>query len=242
LNGVVFAETLEQRDERMAWWREARFGMFIHWGVYAVPAGEWNGNKVKGISEWIPSRAKIPVPEYEPLRDQFNPIQYNADEWVRLANEAGMKYIVITSKHHDGFCLWDSGQTEWDIASTPYKKDLLRPLAEACEKHGIRLCFYHSIMDWHHPDYGEKKPWRGNADNPSPDMDGYTKYMKAQLKELLTGYGDIGVLWFDGEWEKAWTAERGADLDDYLRAIQPSIIINNRVGKGLGPLHHERKR
>ncbi len=232
LPGLGFSESASQRDERMAWWREARFGMFIHWGVYAVPAGEWNGEPVKGIAEWIQSKGEIPVADYEPLKDLFNPVKYDADEWVRLAKNAGMKYIVITSKHHDGFCLWDAGNSDWDIAATPYKKDLLQPLAEACEKHGIRLCFYHSIMDWHHPDYGEKKPWRGNADNPSPDMDTYTAYMKAQLKELLTNYGDIGVLWFDGEWENAWTHERGVDLDDYLREIKPSIIINNRIDKG----------
>jgi alpha-L-fucosidase len=228
----VQAETSEQRDKRMEWWREARFGMFIHWGVYAIPAGEWKGEPVKGISEWIQSKGQIPEADYAVLKDQFNPVQYDADAWVRLAKGAGMKYIVITSKHHDGFCLWDSGQTEWDIASTPYKKDLLKPLAEACRKHGVKLCFYHSIMDWKHPDYGVKKPWRGNVDNPAPDMDVYTAYMKAQLKELLTEYGDIGVLWFDGEWEGAWTHERGVDLDDYLREIQPSLIINNRVDKG----------
>jgi alpha-L-fucosidase len=206
--------------------------MFIHWGVYSIPAGEWKGEPVEGISEWIQSKGQIPAADYAVLEDQFNPIQYDADEWVRLANNAGMKYIVITSKHHDGFCLWDSAQTDWDIASTPYKKDLLKPLAEACEKHGVKLCFYHSIMDWKHPDYDLKKPWRGNVDNPAPDMDAYTAYMKAQLKELLTSYGDIGVLWFDGEWEKSWTHERGEDLDDYLRAIQPSLIINNRIDVG----------
>lgn len=232
LAGDAFAETDQERDERMGWWRDSRFGMFIHWGVYAVPAGEWNGRPVKGISEWIQSRAEIPVAEYEPLKEVFNPVKYDADEWVRLAKAAGMKYIVITSKHHDGFCLWDSAHTDWDIAATPYKKDLLKPLAEACEKQGVRLCFYHSIMDWHHPDYGVRKSWRGNVENPSPDMDVYTDYMKAQLKELLTGYGNIGVLWFDGEWEKAWTHERGIDLDNYLRAIKPSLIINNRIDKG----------
>lgn len=232
LPGFSLAESMSDRDERMAWWREARFGMFIHWGVYATPAGEWNGKPVKGISEWIQCKGEIPVKEYEPLKDVFNPVRYDADEWVRLAKNAGMKYIVITSKHHDGFCLWDSAHTEWDIASTPYRKDLLKPLAEACRKHDVKLCFYHSIMDWHHPDYGVKKPWRGNFNNPSPDMDAYTAYMKAQLKELLTNYGDIGVLWFDGEWEEAWTHERGVDLDDYLRTIQPSLIINNRIDKG----------
>jgi len=226
------AETVAERDARMQWFREARFGMFIHWGVYSVPAGMWKGKPVKGIAEWVQSRAQIPVAEYTPLKDQFNPVKYDADAWVSLAKQAGMKYIVITSKHHDGFCLWDSDQTDWDIASTPYKKDLLKQLAAACKKHELKLCFYHSIMDWHHPDWGDKKPWRGNHDNPSPDMDKYTAYMKAQLKELLTNYGEIGILWFDGEWEKAWTHERGLDLYDYCRELQPNIIVNNRVDKG----------
>lgn len=230
--GPAFSETEAERDARMEWFRDARFGMFIHWGLYAVPAGEWKGKPVEGIAEWIQSKAQIPVAEYEPLKDQFNPVKYDADAWVQLAKNAGMKYIVLTSKHHDGFCLWDSAQTDWDIASTPYRKDLLKPLAAACKKHGVTLCFYHSIMDWHHPDWGTRQPWRGNADNPAPDMDKYTAYMKAQLKELVENYGPLGILWFDGEWEDAWTHERGLDLYEYVRSLQPSIIVNNRVDKG----------
>lgn len=226
------AESSAERDQRMQWFREARFGMFIHWGLYAIPAGQWNGKPYEGIAEWIQSMARIPVKEYEMLKDQFNPAKYDPDQWVRMAKDAGMKYVVITSKHHDGFGLWDSAQTDWDIGSTPYGKDLLKPLAEACRKHGLRFCIYHSIMDWHHPDWGTREPWRGNAPNPSPDMDDYTAFMKAQLRELLTGYGDVGVLWFDGEWEDAWTHRRGRDLDDYVRSLQPGIIINNRVDKG----------
>lgn len=226
------AETPAEKDARMKWFREARFGMFIHWGLYAITAGEWNGKPVQNLAEWIQSEAQIPVSEYTPLKDRFNPVQYDADALVRLAKDAGMKYIVITTKHHDGFVLWDSAHTEWDVASTPYQKDLIAPLAEACRKHGIKLCLYHSIMDWHHPDYGTQKPWRGNAANPAPDMDRYTAYLKAQLKELLTNYGDIGVLWFDGEWEDAWTHERGKDLYAYCRSLQPSLIVNNRVDKG----------
>ncbi len=228
----LVAETPEQKDARMEWFREARFGMFIHWGLYAIPAGEWNGEPVRGLTEWIQNGAEIPVSEYTKLKHDFNPTQYDPDAWVRLAKEAGMKYIVITTKHHDGFCLWNSEHTDWDVGSTPYRKDLIAPLAEACRKHAIKLCFYYSIMDWHHPDWGTKKPYRGNADNPAPDMDRYTAYMKAQLKELLTNYGDIGVLWFDGEWEDAWTHERGLDLYAYCRSLQPSVIINNRVDKG----------
>jgi alpha-L-fucosidase len=214
----------------MGWFREARFGMFIHWGLYAVPAGEWNGKKYGGGVEWIQSYAKIPTAEYTPLIKKFNPVKYNADDWVRLAKDAGMKYIVITSKHHDGFCLWDSAQTDWDVASTPYQNDLLKPLAEACAKHGVKLCFYHSIMDWHHPEWGTKAPWRGNAATPDPDMDKFTAYLKAQLDELLAYHP--GILWFDGEWEAAWTHERGVDLYNYLRQKDPKLIINNRVDKG----------
>ncbi|MBN8460530.1 MAG: alpha-L-fucosidase [Verrucomicrobia bacterium] len=223
-------ETEAEHDARMGWFREARFGMFIHWGLYSVPAGEWKGKKYGGGVEWIQDFAKIPVSEYTPLIQRFNPVKYDADAWVRLAKEAGMKYLVITSKHHEGFCLWPSAQTDWDVASTPYGKDLLRPLAEACAKHGVRLCFYHSIMDWHHPEYGEKAPWRGNHATEKPDMDKFTAYMKAQLDELLAY--KPGILWFDGEWEGAWTHERGKDLYAYLRAKDPALIINNRVDKG----------
>lgn len=217
----------------MAWFRDARFGLFIHWGLYAVPAGEWAGKSFHGDGPvLLQQAAKIPVAGYTPLQERFNPVKYDPEAWVRLAKDAGMKYLVITSKHHDGFCLWDSAHTDWDIAATPYQKDLLKPLAVACRRHGLKLCFYHSIMDWHHPEYGDKANWRGNAANPAPDMDKYTAYMKAQLEELLTRYGPVGILWFDGEWEKSWTHERGQDLDDYVRSLQPSIIVNNRVDKG----------
>jgi alpha-L-fucosidase len=224
------AETKAENDARMAWFREARFGMFIHWGLYAVPAGEWKGKKYGGGVEWLQSLGNIPVADYTPLLEKFNPVKYDADAWVQLAKDAGMKYIVITTKHHDGFCLWDSAQTDWDIGSTPYKKDLLKPLADACAKHGIRLCFYHSIMDWHHPEWGDKAPWRGNAATAKPDMDKFTAYLKSQLDELLVY--KPGILWFDGEWENAWTHERGVDLYNYLLAKSPTLIVNNRVDKG----------
>ncbi len=226
------AETKAEFDQRMEWFREARFGMFIHWGLYSVPAGEWKGQKFNSNVEWIQSHAQIPVSEYTPLKEGFNPTKYDAEAWVKLAKDAGMKYIVITTKHHDGFCLWDSKQTDWDIASTPYRKDLLKPLAAACVKHGIKLCFYHSIMDWHHPQWGNKAAWRGNAATEKPDMDQFTAYLKAQLKEILTDYGQIGIIWFDGEWEDAWTHERGKDLYAWLRDLDPKLIINNRVDKG----------
>jgi len=212
-------ETEEQKDERMAWWREAKFGMFIHWGLYAIPAGEWKGKKVGGIGEWIMHRAHIPVEEYAPLQKQFNPVKYDAKQWVAIAKAAGMKYIVITSKHHDGFCLFDSELTDYDMMGTPYGRDLLKPLADECHKQGIKICWYHSIMDWYQPD-------AKGANFPK-----YSEHMRGQLKELLTNYGEIGVLWFDGEWIGEWNEEKGIELEKYIRGIQPSLIVNNRVGK-----------
>ena len=224
-------ETPAQRDARLAWFRDARFGMFIHWGVYSVPAGEWNGKT--GYGEWFLEETKLPVSQYEKFADQFNPVKFDAKAWVRMAKDAGMKYIVITSKHHDGFGLWDSQLTDWDIGRTPFKRDPLKELADACKEAGLTFCFYHSIMDWHHPDWGTRRAWNDLAANAgAPDMDRYTTYMKGQLKELLTGYGPIGILWFDGEWESPWTHERGVDLNRYVRSLQPNIIVNNRVGKG----------
>jgi alpha-L-fucosidase len=216
-------ETPEARDARMEWWREARFGMFIHWGVYSVPAGIHNGQPVDGIGEWIMDKAKIPIPEYEQYAQRFNPVGFDAEAWVKIAKNAGMKYIVITAKHHDGFCMWDSQVSTYDIVDfTPIKRDVLKELAAACQKQGIRLCFYYSIMDWHHPD-ARRRRFPKYRDN----------YMIPQLKELLGGsYGDIGVLWFDGEWIREWTEPQGKALYGMLREIKPDLIINNRVGKG----------
>ena len=223
------------KDKRMKWWRDARFGMFVHWGLYAVPAGQWEGKKIPGIGEWIMERADIPVAEYEPLAQQFNPVKFNADEFVGIAKNAGMKYIVITSKHHDGFCLWDSEVTDYDIIdATPFKRDILKELSKACKKQGIKLCFYHSIMDWHHPDAQRPfYPDYNDSKKSNPNFARYVEtYMKPQLKELITEYGPLGVLWFDGEWIKDWTEPQGKDLYNYVQALQPNILINNRVGKG----------
>jgi alpha-L-fucosidase len=223
----------EQRrdyDARMQWWNEARFGLFIHWGLYAIPAGEWGGKTTHG--EWIRTTARIPVDVYEGFVRHFNPVRFDADEWVRMAKDAGMKYIVITSKHHDGFCLFDSKQTDFDVMSTPFKRDILKELADACRKQGIRICWYHSIMDWHHPDYLPRRIWEKDRPTEGADFDRYVQYMKNQLRELVTHYGEIGVLWFDGEWESTWNTKRGLDLYTYVRGLQPDIIINNRVGAG----------
>lgn len=221
-------ETSSEKDARMAWWRDARFGMFIHWGLYAIPAGEWEGKT--NYAEWIRRRAKIPHETYKQFLDAFNPVEFDADEWARMAKDAGMKYMVITSKHHDGFCLFPSDYTEFDVASTPFKRDILGELTEACEKQGIEMCFYYSIMDWNHPGW-PAMDWETHPPEGDADMEAYTTYMKNQLRELIERY-DPAVLWFDGEWEEPWTHEAGKDLYQYVRELKPDIIINNRVDKG----------
>ncbi len=217
-------ETLEQRDARMAWWREARFGMFIHWGVYAVPAGTYNGKPVGGLGEWILKGGKIPADEYKTFAKEFNPTQYDPEAWVRLAKQAGMKYIVITAKHHDGFALWPSAVSEWDIEATPYKQDLLKPLAEACQKHGIKLGFYYSqAKDWINGGAGCTVP-------NSRSMDQYIDEIAVpQVRELLTNYPEAPViLWWD--FPSAMNEERAAKFIELLR-LRPGIIHNNRLLK-----------
>ena len=215
------------KDERMQWWREARFGMFIHWGVYAVPAGRWQGQV--GGGEWIMEHRKIPISQYEPLAAQFTAENYDSAEWAALAREAGMKYVVITSKHHDGFALWDSKLSDWDVARTPHKQDLLAPLAEAVRKEGLHFGLYHSIMDWHHPDYQPRRAYNDLAKG-EPDFNRFREYLHGQVQEIVTNY-QPDVLWFDGEWESTWNYEFGKALEDHVRALKPDIIINNRVGK-----------
>src|ERR1700730_8169262 len=224
-------ESRQEKDERMKWWRDATFGMFIHWGVYSVPGGIYKGKPVDGIGEWIMETGKIPIPEYEEFARQFNPEKFNAEEWVSIAKGAGVKYIVITSKHHDGFCMWDSKVTNYDIMDfSPFKRDILKELSVACKKAGIHICFYHSIMDWHQPDAKSKN--YPHQDTEHPDFNKYREqYLKPQLAELIKNY-DPDLLWFDGEWIPEWTEEQGKDLYNYLRNLKPSLIINNRIGKG----------
>ena len=231
-------ETPAQRNRRMKWWREARFGMFIHWGLYAVPAGEYNGQRSNRIGEWIMDWASIPRAEYEKFALKFNPVRFDAREWVRIAKDAGMKYIVITSKHHDGFSMFDSHVSNYDVVdATPYGKDPMRALADEAKKQGLKFCFYYSILDWHHPsayvDAPGKDPTSGNrlTKLKPGGKEEYVKYMKGQLRELITAY-DPAVLWFDGEWQDWWTEADGKDLYRYVRSLKPGIIINNRVGKG----------
>ena len=229
---VEFKETAAEKDARMDWWRDATFGLFIHWGPYAVPAGEYKGKVVTGVGEWIMHNANIPIPEYEAYVKGLNPTSFDAKEWVRIASDAGVKYIIITSKHHDGFCMWDSKFTSYDIMdAAPFKRDVLKELSEACKAAGIRFGVYHSIMDWHQPDAESKKDYP-HQQSKNPNFARYREtYLKPQLAEILAKY-DPDIFWFDGEWIPEWTEPDGKDLYGFLRGIKPSLIINNRVGKG----------
>jgi len=223
-------ETPEQRDARMKWWRDARFGMFIHWGLYAVPAGTWKGKQIGGIGEWIMNTAKIPVKDYAALATQFNPTRFNADEWVGIAKGAGMKYIVITSKHHDGFAMFHSQASTYNIYdATPFKRDPLAELAEACRKQDIKLGFYYSeAQDWHHPGGAAA----GGHWDPAQDgdMDEYVRTIAVpQVREILSNYGPIAILWWDTP--VGMSRERAEMLIPLLK-LQPGIITNNRLGGG----------
>ena len=240
------------KEERMKWWREARFGMFIHWGVYSQWAGEYKGHQqARGGAEWIMNRCKIPVAEYQERAKEFNPVNYDPDEWVRMAKDAGMKYIIITAKHHDGFALFDSEASPFNVADwTKYGKDLLKPLAEACRKYDMKLGFYYSqAQDWNNPGGSvARKLMKEGWPNPdSTRIDAYTKahnghwdpYQETatfdeyidrvavpQVREILSNYGDIAVLWWDTP--TRMTDEAALKLQALL-ALQPHIITNNRL-------------
>ncbi len=217
----------------MEWWREARFGLFIHWGTYSVLAGEWAGKKTHG--EWIRDTARIPIEQYTPVKDRFDPVKFDARAWARMAKDAGMRYMVITTKHHEGFALFDSAHSDYDVMATPFRRDVMKELAEACAAEGLRMGWYYSIMDWHHPDYLPRRGWElGERPAEGADMDRYVEFMHRQIEELLTKYGPIGVMWFDGEWEPTWNHRRGQALYDHCRRLQPDVIVNNRVDVGRG--------
>ena len=214
------------QDERMAWWRDARFGMFLHWGLYAIPAGKWGERDNHG--EWIRTTAQIPLDTYAKFQPQWNPVNFDADAWARMAKDAGMKYVVITSKHHDGFCLFDSAVSDWDVGNTPHGRDIMQELSDACRRHGLKFCTYHSIMDWHHPDYLPRRGWEKDRSTVGADYDRFEKYLHAQVTEVIQRYRPA-VMWFDGEWEKTWTHERGVKLFELCRKLAPEMIVNNRV-------------
>jgi alpha-L-fucosidase len=210
------AENLQSR----AWFQNAKFGLFIHWGVYSI----------LGDGEWVMNQQQIPVKVYEKLPGFFNPTQFDPKAWVQMAKDAGMKYIVITSKHHDGFAMWDSKVSDYNIVKqTPYGKDVLKMLSEECKKEGIKLFFYHSQLDWHHPEYFPRGntggSWTGRAEQG--DMNKYLDYMDTQLSELLTNYGEVGGIWFDGMWDKKdadWRLEKTYKL---IHQLQPAALVGS---------------
>jgi len=218
------------RAQRLAWFHEAKFGLFIHWGLYAIPAGEWKGRPVTGIGEWIMNRAQIPVREYEQLAARFNPVQFDADAWVRLAQDAGMQYLVITAKHHDGFALFASKVSPYNVVdATPFHRDVLQELSRACERRNLRLGFYYSqAQDWHEPN-GAGNTWDFGPD----DKKNFDQYLRAkaepQVRELLSNYGPVCLVWFDTP-RMMDVGDRARRFADLVRTLQPDCLIDGRLG------------
>ncbi|MEI7534714.1 MAG: alpha-L-fucosidase [Verrucomicrobiae bacterium] len=224
-------ETKAQHDARMAWWRDAKFGLFIHWGVYAVPAGFYHDQPVKGIGEWIMNKGKIPMAEYQQFAKEFNPVKFNADDWVKAAKDAGMKYIVITSKHHDGFAMFCSQASPWNICdASPYGKDPLKDLVAACRKYDVKLGFYYSqAQDWNNGGSAAGGKWDKAQEH---DMDEYiAKVAVPQVKEICSNYGEFpAVIWWDTP--TGMNKDRAQKLYDAVQSLKPNVIMNNRLGGG----------
>jgi alpha-L-fucosidase len=217
---------------RAEWFRDAKFGMFIHWGLYAQVGGIWKGQKYFGIGEWLMNRAQIPAAEYATLAGQFNPTNFDAQQWVALAKTAGMKYIVITAKHHDGFAMFKSDASPFNIVdATPFKRDPLAELAEECRKQDLKLCFYYSQwQDWHEPN-GAGNTWE-STNSAAHFSDYFESKCKPQVKELLAHYGPLGLIWFDTP--GAMTREQSTELLQLVRTLQPGCLVSSRVGNGVG--------
>ena len=203
---AIPAFAADPHAEALKWFKQARFGMFIHWGIYSI----------LGRGEWVMYHQKIPVHEYEKLQQQFNPTKFNADEWVLLAKQAGMKYMTFTSKHHDGFCMFNSKLTRYSSWYAPCHKDFVKELTDACHRHGLRIFYYYSLLDWHHPDYKTNLPR-------------YVQYAHGQIRELCTNYGKIAGIWFDGGWEHSAEEWHSKELIDMIRSLQPWALVNNRA-------------
>jgi alpha-L-fucosidase len=224
-------ETEAQKTERMKWWTDSRFGMFIHFGLYALPARH----------EWVKNAERLTNEQYQKYFDMFNPDMYDPHEWAKMAKAAGMKYVVLTAKHHEGFCLFDSKYTDYKATNTPYGKDLIKEYVEAFRAEGLKVGFYYSLIDWHHPDYTIDRvhPQRQESDtayarlNKGKDMNKYRQYIKNQVTELLTNYGEISIIWFDfsfpgknGKGHDDWDSE---NLLKLARKLQPGIIVDDRL-------------
>ena len=233
----VKESSMETETDRAAWFDDAQFGMFIHWGLYADPAE----------GEWVMQNKRTPAAEYEKLAAQFNPTEFNATEWVELAKAAGMEYLVITAKHFDGFCMWDTELTDYNIVdATPFGRDPLKELADACEEASIRFCVYYGVPDWHHPEFPEELTigdFHG-APNPNADLNKYGEYLKGQVRELLTNYGPISIVWFDGYTymgPKDVTLPNRDAVAAMIRQLQPNCLINSRLGVGADYVAYEEK-
>ena len=227
------SESAAAKEARLAWFKEAKFGLFIHWGLYSIPAGYWKGERSPGIGEWIMNRMKIPVADYEQLAGRFNPVKFDADAWAQMAVDAGMKYVVITSKHHDGFALFKSAASLYNMVdATPFKRDAIKELSAACAKRGLRFGVYYSqSQDWHERG-GTGNNW-DFPENAVKDKDGsYDDYLRhkvePQLRELLTNYGPICLIWFDTP--QLMTGDRPKRLTDIVRTLQPDTLIDGRLG------------
>ncbi len=218
----IYAQTYAPSPENIKareWFQDAKFGLFVHWGVYSV----------LGDGEWVMNNQKIDKKTYEKLPTLFNPAEFDAKEWVSMVKAAGMKYITITSKHHDGFAMFATKQTDWNIVDrTPYKKDVLKMLAEECQKQDIKLFFYHSHLDWYQNDYFPRGRTGADAGRPNlGDFNKYLDFMDAQLTELLTNYGPIAGIWFDGVWDRKdadWRLEKTYKL---IHSLQPQCLVGN---------------
>jgi alpha-L-fucosidase len=227
------AQEIAEREARLTWFKEAKFGLFIHWGLYAIPAGYWKGERSPGIGEWIMNRMKIPVAEYEKLASGFNPYKFDADAWAQMAADAGMKYVVITSKHHDGFAMYRSGVSGYNVYdATPWHRDPLKELAAACAKRGLKFGFYYSqSQDWHEPG-GAGNTWDFPKDDVKYKDGSYDKYLQEkaepQVRELLQNYGPVCLIWFDTAREMS--GERGKRFIRLVRSLQPNCLIDGRLG------------
>ena len=229
------------------WFKQAKFGMMIHWGLYSLIGGEWKGERMDYIGEWAQSHFNIPNKEYEKLAEAFNPIYFDAEEWVKVAKRAGMEYMVVTSKHHEGFCLFDSEYDSFNVVKgTPFGRDVIGELAAACKKHGMKLGLYYSQdLDWHEPNGGgcvytvlnhDYMSWTNNWDYPDPEKKDYDKLFRTkiltQVREILTKYGDLCLIWFDTP--RGITKAQSEELYALVKSIQPDCLVNTRIGNGLG--------
>lgn len=217
----------KRQDDAMCKFRENRLGAFIHWGLYAIPGGEWNGEMYPGAAEWLKSWAKVPSSEWLKLMDKWNPEKFNAKQWAKMAKEMGVKYVKITTKHHEGFCLWPTKYTEYNVLNTPYKKDILGELVKAYNAEGIDVHFYFSVLDWSHPD------WRYDIKSEEDEIafGRFLDFTENQLKELATLYPSVKDFWFDGTWDESvkkngwWTAH----VERMLKEMIPGVTINSRL-------------